>query len=48
MPEFTVTTTAYGMEEKVAAKAGPRASHVYLPLEWEGKKIVVLLMEPLA
>jgi len=48
MAEFTVTTTAYGVEEKVTARAGPRASHVYLPADWEGKKVMVLLLEPIA
>jgi hypothetical protein len=48
MAEFTVTTTAYGVEEKITARAGPRASHVYLPADWEGKKVMVLLLEPLS
>jgi hypothetical protein len=47
MPEFSVTATAYGVEEKVPAKSGPRASHVYLPIEWIGKKVMILLLEPL-
>lgn len=48
MAEFTVTTKAYGVEEKVAAKSGPRASHVYLPADWEGRKVMVLLLEPVS
>jgi hypothetical protein len=47
MVEINISTKAHGVVEKIAARHGPTASHVYLPAEWEGKKIMVLLLEPL-
>lgn len=47
MVEYELSTKAYGVEEKVASKHGQTASHVYLPAEWTGKRIMVLLLEPI-
>jgi len=47
MSKFEITTEAYGIVEKEVAPATKSASRVYLPIEWEGKRVMILLMEPL-
>ncbi|WP_080938525.1 DUF2080 family transposase-associated protein [Methanosarcina mazei] len=37
---------AYDTREKVVKKSGSSA-HVYLPIEWVGKRVKILLIDPL-
>jgi putative transposon-encoded protein len=41
-----ITLTAYDTREKVVTSAGS-TGHVYVPKEWIGKKVKILLIEPL-
>lgn len=41
--EFSLT--GKDMKKKVAKKAGDSASRVYLPVDWTGKKVAVILLE---
>jgi putative transposon-encoded protein len=43
---FEIRANAYGMVDKKVTKHG-NSAHVYLPAEWVGKKVKVLLLEPL-
>jgi len=47
MTEFSITTVGYALEDKIAKKASEKATHVYLPASWEGKKVRVILLEEL-
>ena len=47
MTEFSITTVGYALEDKVAKKASEKATHVYMPASWEGKKVRVILLEEL-
>ena len=47
MTEFSITTIGYGLEDKVAKKVSEKATHIYLPASWEGKKVRVILLEEL-
>lgn len=42
---FEIRINAYGMADKKVTKHG-NSAHVYLPAEWVGKKVKVLLLEP--
>ena len=35
------------IEDKIAKKVAEKATHVYLPASWEGKKVRVILLEEL-
>jgi len=43
---FEIRINAYGMVDKKVTKHG-NSAHVYLPAEWVGKKVKVLLLEPI-
>ena len=47
MTEFSITTVGYALEDKIAKKVAEKATHVYLPASWEGKKVRVILLEEL-
>ncbi len=42
---FEIRINAYGMADKKVTKHG-NSAHIYLPAEWVGKKVKVLLLEP--
>ena len=44
---FTITTEGYALEDKIAKKVSEKATHVYLPASWEGKKVRIILLENL-
>ena len=44
--KMEIVQECYGVEDKIP-KAQRSASAVYLPLSWSGKKVRVLLLEPL-
>lgn len=46
MKSYTVTREAYGMVEK-EVKNGGNSARVFVPKSWAGKKVAVLLLEPL-
>lgn len=46
MEPFEITIKGYGIEEKVPVKSG-NSSRIYLPASWSGKKVRVILVEPL-
>ena len=43
---YTVTLEAYEIIEKEVGRASTKAGNVYLPDEWIGKKVRVVLCEP--
>ena len=46
MEPFEITIKGYGIEEKVPVKSG-NSSRIYLPAAWAGKRVRVVLVEPL-
>ena len=46
MQPFDITIRAYGFEEKEVKPSGPAAGRVYVPKSWVGKKVKVVLVEP--
>jgi len=46
MKEMEIKTTAYEIIEKTV-KASGNSGRVYVPKDWIGKKVKVLLIEPL-
>lgn len=47
MPVNMTVPAVYGVEEKTVAANGKAAGRVYLPVGWVGKKVMILLIEPL-
>lgn len=45
MQKMTITIEAYDTREKIVKKGGT-SGMVYLPKEWTGKRVKVLLIEP--
>jgi putative transposon-encoded protein len=46
MDKRTVTVEGYEMLDKVVAKSG-NSGYIYAPARWVGKRVVVILTEPL-
>ncbi|MDD2329037.1 MAG: DUF2080 family transposase-associated protein [bacterium] len=46
MEPFNIALMGYGIEEKIPVKSG-NSSRIYLPAAWAGKKVRVVLVEPL-
>jgi len=45
--KFRITTCGYAMEDKIVGKGTKTASVLYVPKDWEGKKVRIILEEPL-
>ena len=46
MEKITVTLEGYAVIEKVAKKSG-NTSNVYVPKDWEGHRVKVILLDPI-
>lgn len=46
MKPFSITLEGYGLEEKVVGKTSAKAGNVYLPADWIGKTVRIVLCEP--
>jgi len=44
--EIQISTVCYGVTERVV-KNGGNSGRIFVPKGWAGKKVTVLLMEPL-
>ena len=46
MSKMKIEVDGYAVIDKVAKKSG-RGTGIYLPLEWENRKVRAILLEPL-
>jgi len=46
MKEMEITTSAYEVIEKTVKSSG-NSGRIYVPVDWVGKRVKVLLIEPL-